>query len=334
MKNKLIIFSFISIFVLVGCGCGCNSIFNNNTNKSDNSKIEDTKNKREETKSVKLDILVSDKFLYQCVKNIDGGKHNVDYIFRTQQGENIIKQYYDIDYSPDLYIYDEFNYKGLNNRYIDKIQENKVGLINASRGINQLTYYKNVVTLGKKNECLFWNNIDNYKIVLVNIKNAIVERDPKNRNYYEKNFNTILKNLEKDEDFFSEKSKKIDDTLCILEGSNLNYIMAYAGIETISVFQDEKKELDPSKDKGSKSMENEQLRKVLNEKYKDKEKIVLIYYSDDFLKNNEKIISQFNIKCIKVNKINMDIQYSQLIKYEKNIFDTILNFFTNDNIEV
>ncbi|WP_396276585.1 metal ABC transporter solute-binding protein, Zn/Mn family [Haloimpatiens lingqiaonensis] len=264
-----------------------------------------------------MDILVSNKFLYDCVKKIDKGIHKVDYIFNKKGEQIYVNYYYDISYVPDIFIYDEFNFSNLNNSYISRIEGNKVGIINSSRGANPLSYYKNVDKYGKGEECIFWNNIDNYKVVLVNVKNAIVERDPLNRSYYEKNFKESLKELEDYEKIFKKQGEGVKEHLFIVEGNSLDYIMAYSGLKTVSIDEniEKSKELD--------------LNKIIEEKYeKNKDKMVLVYFSNDFLSKNKEFIAKYGVKCVKVSNFNISAEYDKVLDYEKKLFSTLVNICT------
>lgn len=313
MKKYIIAMLLILAVTISGCNSGKINI-SNNKNKVENV---NTNNAKKDKEQVKLDILVSNKFLYSCVKKIDGGRHKVDYIFDKKGNEINVSHYYDISYVPDIFIYDEFNFSKLNNNYIGKIEGNRVGIINSSRGANPLSYYKNVDKYGNGDECIFWNNIDNYKVVLVNVKNAIVERDPLNRSYYEKNFKESLKQLEEYEKIFRKEGDKIKDKLFIIEGNSLDYIMAYSGLKTISI------------DENIQSSKSLDLNKIIEEKYeKNKDKMVLIYFSDDFFSKHKEFISKNQIKCVKVSNFNINTEYDKVLDYEKKLFSTLVNICT------
>lgn len=313
MKKCITVILLMVMLIMSGCN---NTKINMNNSKN---KIENVNedNREQEKEQIKLDILVSNKFLYSCVKKIDGGRHKVDYVFDKKGNDINIGCYYDINYVPDIFIYDEFNFSELNNNYIGKIEGNRVGIINSSRGANSLSYYKNVDKYGKGEQCIFWNNIDNYKVVLVNVKNAIVERDPLNRSYYEKNFKDSLKQLEEYEKTFRKDGDKIKDNLFIVEGNNLDYIMAYSGLKTISI------------DENIQNNEQVDLNKIIEEKYKEnKDKMVLIYSSKDFLSKYKEFVTINKIKCVKVSNFNINTEYDKVLEYEKKLFSTLVNICT------
>lgn len=314
MKKFMI--SIAVIVLLTFSGCANNKInIDKNNKKKINKSLEAEKNTKTNEKTRKLNILVSDKILYDCVKSIDKGKHNVDYIFKRNNNEVLISHYYDIGYVPDLYIYDEFNLPRLNNNYISKIEDKKVGIINAYRGGNHLSYYKNVDKYGKEKYSLVWSNIDNYKVVLVNIKNAIIDKDPKNRSYYEKNFNEAVKNLETYEKVFKEEGNKIKDFSFIVEGDYLDYMLGYMGLKTISISENDYKNIN--------------LKNIIDSKYnKAKNQLVLIYYNDNFLESNKDAILKYNIKCIKINKVNLNSKYQDLLENQKKFLETAVNVCT------
>lgn len=315
--KKCILAIFLALSMLFS---GCNKQINNSKNesqksvqvpsKSDDSYIDNYKNN-----TSKLKILVNNKFLYDCVKDIDKGRHDVDYLFDYSNQEVMIRYYYDIKYVPDLFIYDDYNFKNLNSKYLDKINGYKVGIINASRGVNQLSYYKNIFKYGKDNENLFWNNIDNYKVVLVNVKNAIIERDPKNRSFYEKNFNELLKKLTPYQKYFKEQSNKLKNYDFIIEGNSLDYMMAYMGLKTISIGENDENTIN--------------LSNIIAQKYNgDSSQKILLYYNDSYILKYHDDILKYNIKCIKIKKIDPNLEYQNLLQYEKEVIDSVVNICT------
>ena len=176
-------------------------LFSACANKDNNETMEKVNMDIKKNNEVNLNIMVTDKFLYFMTKDIVNDKHFVQYMFKNKEEEfnyiyskdslnNISKQ--------DLFIYNGAGLEPWINEFLDKLNKSKVGVINISRGINLLSYnkqvkYKNLVL---KNNPYYWLNIDNYKIALLNIKNSIQDKDPRNRDYYEKNFSNKLKELE------------------------------------------------------------------------------------------------------------------------------------------
>ncbi|MFD3158222.1 metal ABC transporter substrate-binding protein [Haloimpatiens sp. FM7330] len=320
MKKTILILLAICMLSLIGCK---HKNVSSNKPKVSNSKQNDFK----EDKESKLNILVSNKFLYYCVKDIDGGKHNVDYLFEEKNNDIIIKYYYDIDYIPDLYIYDEFNFQKSSNKYINKIQNNKVGIINSSRGINLISYYKNITKYGEEKKTCYWNNIDNYKIILLNVKNAIVERDPINRDYYEKKFDNTLKKIREYEKVFKDKFKLLKGYTFIIQGNSLEYFMAYSGLKSFIISVDDTNSKDKINNESNKKEILKQQDNILNivkNECEDKEKIIFIYYDDKFKKDNQSVIDEYNIKCVKINKINWQDKYEQNLKYEKSLLENVV----------
>ncbi|NSJ90374.1 zinc ABC transporter solute-binding protein, partial [Coprococcus sp. MSK.21.13] len=147
-----------------------------------------------------LGIVVTDKLLYYMTRKITGERHFVEYIFKDRNMERNFKATKDNLNSvskEDLFIYNGLDVEPWFNEFTAKLDKNKVGVINISRGINLINYTKEKKHNGNNilRNPYYWMNIDNYKIALLNIKNSIQDKDPKNRDYYEENFQEEIKEL-------------------------------------------------------------------------------------------------------------------------------------------
>lgn len=199
-------------------------------NGQNNASIKELDMEIKKTNEENLNIMVTDKILYFMAKDIVGDKHFVQYMFKNKKEEfdfvysedslnNIAKQ--------DLFIYNGAGLEPWINDFLNKLNKNNVGTINVSRGVNLLIYnkevkYKNLIL---KENPYYWINIDNYKIALLNIKNSIQDRDPRNRDIYEKNFSDKLKELETYEKKFKELGNKFKNYSIFYLDEDLEYFI-------------------------------------------------------------------------------------------------------------
>lgn len=301
VQKKLSLLLIIYIVLLTGC-----SKEPQNTAINNNEVV-----KMETRKDIDLNIITTDKLLYGMVKNIVGDRHLVEYMFKNRERElgfqfsedslnNIAKK--------DLFIYMGAGLEPWINDFVDKLNKNKVGVINVSRGVKLLSYnkvvkYKDSVL---KDNPYYLSNLDNYKIALMNIKNSIQDKDPKNRDIYEKNFSEALKNLENYQKELKSASDNLTEFTFIVVEDELSYFVKYNNFKI----------LDINRDKDTvKIMPVDKTAKLdLESKLKDNKKIVVLYNSDEVLKNNEDIIKSYNIKAINMKTYSIDTSYEDVLK--------------------
>jgi ABC-type Zn uptake system ZnuABC Zn-binding protein ZnuA len=285
-------------------------LFSACANKDNNETMEKVNMDIKKNNEVNLNIMVTDKFLYFMTKNIVNDKHFVQYMFKNKEEEfnyiysedslnNISKQ--------DLFIYNGAGLEPWINEFLDKLNKSKVGVINISRGINLLSYnkqvkYKNLVL---KNNPYYWLNIDNYKIALLNIKNSIQDKDPRNRDYYEKNFSNKLKELEGYEKRFKEIGNKFKNYTMLYSEDDLEYLIRYSNMKVTKLTGGESDE-------------------YLEEKIKDTKNIVFLYSNDEELKKNEELLKKYNVKTVKLIVYQENMDYINILKYNINNLEAIL----------
>ena len=183
-------------------------------------------------KNMELNIVTTDKLLYGMVKSIVKDRHVVEYMFNNRSGEvnfKFTEDSVDNISKKDLFFYVGAGFEPWIDGFVDKLDKNRVGVTNVSRGIQLLNYNKTVKYNGKilKYNPYYFMNIDNYRIMLMNIKNALQDKDPQNRDFYEKNFSESLKNFED----YRKDLKSIDDQLSsydfIIAEDQLSYFVKY-----------------------------------------------------------------------------------------------------------
>lgn len=261
----------------------------------------------EVVKDVNLNIMTTNKLLYSMIKSIVNDKHSVEYMFSNRQSElnfqfssdslnNVAKE--------DLFIYMGAGFDPWMNNFIDNLNKNNVGVINVSRGVKLVSYnkvvkYKDIVL---KDNPYYLLNIDNYKIALMNIKNAVQDKDPKNRDIYEKNFSETLRNIDNyQKDLKAVKDKLSDYTFVTME-DELSYFIKYNDIKIIDLSKEQ-----ATIDNNTKlNMET---------KLKDNKNLILLYNDSSLLKNYEDLIKKYNIKTIGIKVYNGEDSYEDVLKY-------------------
>ena len=285
--------------------------------KNKQLKTEDTIVKMETRKDIELNITTTNKLLYNMVKCISKDMHCVDYIFKNRDTEanfqftsdslnNMAKK--------DLLIYMGASFEPWMDDFIDKLNKNKVGVINVSRGVKLLPYnkevkYKNTVL---QDNPYYMMNIYNYKTALMNVKNSIQDRDPKNRDVYQKNFSEAIKNIEIYEKDLNTVRDKLSDYNFVFAEDEMNYFVKYNGFKSIYTIKDTSGKWD------------------LESKVKDLKKIVFLYNDPSILKENEEIIKKYNIKTINIKIYNGEINYEDIIKYN---VDSLKKFYESETLK-
>lgn len=299
MKKALSLLICIMLILLTACS------------SSKNINVNTPKYEAEKDTSINLDIMTTDRLLYTIVKTIVKDKHRVNYMFKDRKTEINFKYTYDSLNNisrKDLFIYVGSGFEPWIDDFTEKLDKNKVGIINSSRGVKLLSYNHPVKygnTTMTKNPYYFMD-INNYKIMLVNIKNAVEDKDPQNRSFYEKNFSSELKKL-KD---YENEIKIIDQNLTgytfITLNENLTYLTNYNSLKMLSTFSPTGNILpiDPSE------------RKLFQEKLNN---FTVLLYTDDYeLKNNSDIIREYHIKTAKIHLFDGRENYNDTINYNIN----------------
>ena len=193
----------------------------------------------DEEKDTYLNILTVNKEIYKMVKALVGDKHNVEYLFNNEKeikefkiNENVLDNILNMD----LFIYNGLGYEGWMNEVLDDSKNSNVGVINASRGIRPITE-----SLSKENKenPYYLLGFNEYKIALYNIKTALQERDIKNRNYYEDNYNNIIKGLDEFLSKSKEELKLYKDYNIVTNTDKFDYLFRDTGVQVNKLNGDE-----------------------------------------------------------------------------------------------
>lgn len=193
--------------------------------------IADTSYSEDSVRDTYLNIMVCNKSQYYMVKKIVGERHNIQYLFNNE--EKIYAFRYDkgvVDNvsNMDIFMYSGNSFENWDSAFINDLDKSKVGVINISRGIRTLNYNDET----NKTNPYYWTGLEEYKIALYNIKNAIQDRDPKNRDLYEKNYNTAISYLEQSLSIYNGKRNDLNNYIFISLDEKLAYFFRDLGIDT------------------------------------------------------------------------------------------------------
>lgn len=233
LTYTLIIFTF-SLFLFL-------NISRNSLEATINSEDEIQQNQ-------KLDILSVNENQYKIIKDLVKDKHNVDYLVKNNEE---LKDYKIDDFvlenilNKDLLIYSDLE----NKDFIDKINEgrkslrnkekntidNKLRIINISRGI----YPINIEIVSKVEvNPYYYLGINEYKIALYNIKIALQEKDIANRDYYERNYNELIKEIDSFMEGTASSLEKMKEYKILVASNKFDYFFKSLGIQITKVNKD------------------------------------------------------------------------------------------------
>gem|GEM_PF-455753 len=264
-----------------------------------------------------MNIMTTNKMIYAMVKDIVKDKHYVEYMFNTEEEQwsfefsedslgNISKE--------DLFIYTGADFEPWMSKFLDQLDKNSVGVINASRGV-KLSYYSTEVKYKDsiiKDNPYYWLNVENYKIMMLNIKNAIQEKDPKNRQYYEDNFNNALKMLEGDQKRFKDMAEASKNTLFVVQGDKLDYLLRSAGFKVLKLGELE-------------AINKSQQKDYIDKKFKESEKAVFLYTEDNQIKRAEELLNtRMPEQRIKLSCYRGDMSYIELFRSNLQALEKII----------
>lgn len=297
MKRKLIyIVLMIFVFTLTACNKKVNKI-------EEKPVVQETIEKE-----LSLNIVTTNKLLYNMVKDIIGDRHSLDYMFTSKD------KLWNFTYTEDsisnisrkdLFFYWDSGIEPWDTDFIDKLTKNKVGNVSVSRGIKFITLDREVkykeVTL--KDNPYFWLNIDDYKIAMLNIKNAIQDKDTKDRDLYEKNFSKSIKEVEDYQKKLKEAADKLKDYTFVVDGDELDYFTSYYGFKTLKL-NNYGLILTAKQTEDNKRVE---------EKFKEAKNVVFLYDEEGEFKSNEALINKHNLKTSNIIVNKDDIKYIDIL---------------------
>lgn len=296
MKKYIYLCLMFFAFMLTACG-----------NKEKN--IEE-KPAAQETieKELSLNIVTTNKLLYNMVKDIIGDRHSIDYMFTSRDklwSFNYTEDSLNSISKKDLFFYWGSGIEPWSEDFVGKLTKSKVGTVSISRGIKFALLGKEIKykEISLKDNPYFYMNIDNYKIAMLNIKNAIQDKDTKDRDIYEKNFSASIKKVEEVQKKLKETADKLKGYTFVVDGDELDYFTSYYGFKTLKIY---------NYGINLTSKEIEANLKV-EEKVKEEKNVVFLYESDGELKSNEALIKKYNFKTSNIIVYKDDVKYIDIL---------------------
>lgn len=229
MKKITFVMVLITITLSFGMSIFSSPLLANteNNNRSNNNETEN--------RSKYLNIITVNKPQYEMVKKIVKDKHNVDYMFTNEKDINDFKysqEVLDNVSNMDLFIYSGTTFEPWTNTFINELKKGNLGIINLSRGIRTLNYDSNGTS---KENPYYFGGIEEYKIALYNVKAAIQDRDPQNRDYYEENYKKAIDEFEKQLKQYKDKLEKLKGYTFVTLDGGFEYITKSLGLNTIKL---------------------------------------------------------------------------------------------------
>lgn len=185
----------------------------------------------EEKKDGKLSVVVSIYPLEQFTKMIGGDKVNV--LTLVQPGQ----EPHDFELKPSdlktLVESDIFVYNGLGlEHWLDEVQgqlkDSKTLMVDSSQGVD-------VLKDGDKVDPHIWLSLKQAEIQANNIKNALIEKDPSNKEYYEKNYDTLKNEFNKLYDEYKPKFEKLNKKDFVTGHAAFGYLCRDFGLTQKSI---------------------------------------------------------------------------------------------------
>ncbi|MBN1044230.1 ABC transporter substrate-binding protein [Clostridium botulinum] len=223
MKKITFIMIIITLTFSVGMGVFANPLLAN------------TENDQKEDREKYLNIMTVNKPQYKMVKKIVQNKHNVQYMMTEETDINGFKYNKEIIENVsnmDIFIYSGTSFEPWANSFINELKKGSMGIINLSRGMRLLNYDGNEAS---KENPYYFEGIDSYKIALYNVKAAVQDRDPKNRDYYEENYNNAIKELNNQIEPYNEKIKGLKDYTFLALNDNFDYLTKDLGLHVVKL---------------------------------------------------------------------------------------------------
>jgi zinc/manganese transport system substrate-binding protein len=261
----------------------------------------DTKIEKEEH----ISIITTNKLLYHMVKDIIRDKHTVDYMMKFEEQQwlfNYTEDSLDNISRKELFIYMGAGYEPWIPRFIEELRKGKVAITNASRGIRllSLTRPRRYRDIEFKENPYYWLNPEDYKVALANIKNSVQEKDPKNREFYEANFNESVKEV----DVYLKELKTIGEEVkkytFVVVGDELDYMIKFLGLKYIKLDEQDYPAVDWNR---------------LSKRNEDTDELVFLYEAEQSLEKYGDIISRLHLFPVQLMVYEFDKTYREILEF-------------------
>ncbi|HCW54395.1 MAG TPA: ABC transporter substrate-binding protein [Clostridium sp.] len=200
-----------------------------------NTENNNTSNSGAETRGKYLNIITVNKPQYEMVKKIVKDKHNVGYMFVDEKDINNFKYSQDVIdnvSNMDLFIYSGTTFEPWTNTFINELKKGNLGIINLSRGIRTINYESSGTN---KENPYYFEGIEEYKIALYNVKAAIQDRDPQNRDFYQENYKKAIDEFDEKLSQYQDKLQKLRGYSFVTLNGGFEYITKSLGLSTLKL---------------------------------------------------------------------------------------------------
>ncbi len=256
--------------------------------------LANTEKDRTENRDKYLNIMTVNKPQYDMVKKIIKEKDNVEYMFTNEKEISEFKYSEDVlrnISNMDLFIYSGTSFEPWTNSFIDELKKGNLGIINLARGVRLFNY---TYDGNSKENPYYFEGIEEYKISLYNVKAAIQDKDPQNRDYYEENYNESIKQFDENIKKYEDKIKLLDEYKFITLNNDFDYLTKSLNLNTIQ-------------------LDNHEIAEFIKINNLDPKKVIIIVDGEQGTKIN---LSGYN--TIKLWKYYGDMSFDDLILYNIN----------------
>lgn len=289
--------------------------------------LANTESKKNEFRDIYLNIITVNKPQAEMVKNIIGNKHNVEYMITDEKDiknfkfdDDVIKNVSNMD----LFIYNGADFEPWISNFISKLKKGNLGIINLSRGIRLLNFDSSGDV---KENPYYFEGIEEYKIALYNIKNSIQDKDPKNRDYYEENYNKSIKQFDEQIKYYDKYINKFKDYTFVILDNRFDYLSKSLNLNTIK-------------------LQNDDVNDLVKKNNLDPEKVIIIQDGDDLvdidtlinLDMGEAEFTESNQEAKHYNTVELwkyygDMSFEDLILYNIKELSNIVEFDSSNNTD-
>ena len=256
--------------------------------------LANTEKDRTENRDKYLNIMTVNKPQYDMVKKIVKEKNNVEYMFTNEKEISEFKYSEDVlrnISNMDLFIYSGTSFEPWSNSFIDELKKGNLGIINLARGVRLFNYTHDG---NSKENPYYFEGIEEYKISLYNVKAAIQDKDPQNRDYYEENYNESIKQFDENIKKYVDKIELLDEYKFITLNNDFDYLTKSLNLNTIE-------------------LDNHEVAEFIKINNLDPKKVIIIVDGEQGTKIN---LSGYN--TIKLWKYYGDMSFDDLILYNIN----------------
>lgn len=259
-----------------------------------NPLLANTENNKTESRDKYLNIMTVNKPQYDMVKKIIKEKNNVEYMFTNEKDISEFKYSKDIlsnISNMDLFIYSGTSFEPWSVSFIDELKKGNLGIINLARGVRLLNYTHDS---DNKENPYYFEGIEEYKIALYNVKAAIQDRDPQNRDYYEENYNEAIKEFDDNIKKYEDKIKLLNEYKFITLNNDFDYLTKSLNLNVMQ-------------------LDNHEIAEFIKLNNLDPKKIIIIVDGEQGSKID---LSEYN--TIKLWRYYGDMSFDDLILYNVN----------------